>query len=359
MIKTPSGELSFPKDMPPTTVMEVCGTHTFQAAKYALRQLLPPQLELISGPGCPVCVTCGADIALAAAIARLRNVTLYSFGDMLRVPFGDGESLMRLRGSGADVRIALSPMDALRAAISEPEREIVYFAVGFETTAPLTAATLIRAREAGVKNFSVISAHKTMPNALKALLKGNKRTNALLCPGHVAVITGANAFEFVPLELNMAGAISGFEPQEMLFALKTLAALCAQGRKELVNCYERAVSSGGNKAARDIMNEALAPSDAVWRGLGAIAGSGLELREEFKRFDARGKFLSAREAAAIASSSSNTDGGERRGCKCAQILRGEKRPDECPLFKKQCTPDNPLGPCMVSSEGACSAWLKC
>ncbi len=347
------------RDMPDTTVMEVCGTHTHAVARYALKQLLPPNMRLISGPGCPVCVTHESDIALAAALAKLENAALYSFGDMLRVPFSGGETL---RECGGGVRIALSPMDAFKAAKNEPERQIIWFAVGFETTAPLTAAMLRRARAENVENLSVLSAHKTMPAALKSLLGGAGTTHALLCPGHVAVITGADAFRFVPDELGLAAAVSGFEPEEILLALTQIAKMRASGRVELENCYGAAVTSEGNAVARAIMNEVFAPSDAVWRGLGGIAGSGLEIRDEYAIFNAKKRFFSAKDGLfgagdefSGARKGFNINADAHGGCACASILRGEKRPEECGLFGRACTPDAPKGPCMVASEGACAA----
>ncbi len=365
------------RNMPDTTVMEVCGTHTRAVARYALKQLLPKNMRLISGPGCPVCVTDDADIALAAALAGMPSTTLYSFGDMLRVPFSGTQSVPfggtqsvpfggTLRECGADIRVALSPMDALAAAKNEPERQIIWFAVGFETTAPLTAAMLMRARADNVKNLSVLSTHKTMPAALKGLLNGTSTTHALLCPGHVAVTTGADAFAFVPDELGLAAAVSGFEPEEILLSLTELAKMRACGHAELKNCYSAAVTKEGNTVARAVMNEVFMPADAVWRGLGEIAGSGLEIREEFATFDAKKRFydvknglLGALRGFSGARKGFNIDaatrGVKQSGCACADILRGEMQPEQCRLFGCACTPDAPKGPCMVSMEGACAA----
>ncbi len=302
-------------------------------------------MRLISGPGCPVCVTDSAVLVSALALARTPGVTLYSFGDMLRVPVAGGDRLLRARALGADVRVALSPMDALEAALREPRRQIVWLAVGFETTAPLTAAMLQSARESGVSNLTALCAHKTMPAALTALLKGNPRVQALLCPGHVAVITGAEAFRFVPDALGLPGAVSGFEPRDMLAALLALARMRASGRAELVNCYPSVVTARGNAGAQALMAEVFAPCAARWRGLGEIAESGLALAGAYRAFDARGRFdlPEARSAP------------EPSGCRCAAILRGECAPADCPLFGSGCTPENPTGPCMVSSEGACAA----
>ena len=331
-------------DIPPTTVMEVCGTHTNAIARFGLRQLLPPGMRLISGPGCPVCVTDGTDLAAALFLAHMPGVAVYSFGDMLRVPAA-GDSLLRARELGADVRIATSPMDALEAALSETDKEIVWLGVGFETTAPMTAALLLRAREAGVGNLSVLCAHKTMPAALRSLLRDNQRVDALLCPGHVAAITGAEDFRFVPEELRMPAVVAGFEPEEIALALLQIARMRQRGQVELANCYPAAVSAEGTPAAKALLEMVFEPVSARWRGLGEIAGSGLGLRREFAGFDARRRF----------DLPEFPPGEDAAGCRCADLLRGEAEPRQCPLFGRGCTPDRPAGPCMVSAEGACAA----
>lgn len=333
--------------MPSTTVMEVCGTHTQSVARYALRQLLPPNLRLISGPGCPVCVTDDGDVAAALRLARQPGVTLLSFGDMLRVPLAGGDSLLRARERGADVRLATSPMDALRVAREEPARQVVWFAVGFETTAPLTAALLRRARAENAPNLTVLCAHKTMPQALRTLLQGSRHVQALLCPGHVAAITGAEAFRFVPGELGLPAAVSGFSPQEILSALLSLAHMRVSGKAELCNAYPAAVSGRGNQTAQELLAEVFVPCEARWRGLGSIAESGLTLNDAYAGFDARLRFGLPREPA--------SPSREPAGCRCAAILRGECGPSDCPLFGRGCTPERPAGPCMVSAEGACAA----
>ena len=335
-------------NMPPTTVMEVCGTHTQSVARYALRQLLPPNLRLISGPGCPVCVTDDGDIARALWLTRQPGVTLLSFGDMLRVPVSGGDSLLRARERGADVRLATSPMDALRVARAEPGHQIVWLAVGFETTAPLTAALLARARADDVRNLTVLCAHKTMPSALLALLRGNRRVQALLCPGHVAAITGAEAFRFVPNALYLPAVVAGFTPTNILAALLEIVRMRVAGVAELRNAYPSAVTARGNRTAQALLAEVFAPCSARWRGLGVIDDSGLALRPAFADFDALARFAPPLPAPAAPGTA----------CRCADILRGECRPAECPLFGKACTPDGPAGPCMVSAEGACaSAYL--
>ena len=329
--------------LPQTTIMEVCGTHTHAIRRHGIRQLLPPNIRLVSGPGCPVCVTAEEDIALAFALAKRPDVTLFCFGDMMRVPCGD-ESLLSLLLRGADVRIALSPLDALAFAKEHPAREVVWYGVGFETTTPHTAALLERAKRENVKNLSVFCAHKTMPNALRALLGENSQVDALLCPGHVSSITGADAFRFLPEELRLPAAISGFAAEELLVAILALAAMRKSGHPALVNAYPRVVKSGPNETARALVAAWFAPCDAVWRGLGAIPQSGLSLLPEHAAFDAVRRF--ALEPVSVP---------HRSACRCGDVLRGGIEPTQCPLFGKACVPQHPLGACMVSSEGACAA----
>lgn len=333
-----------------TTVMEVCGTHTHAIARQGLCKLLPPNLRLVSGPGCPVCVTDAEDIRLALALARLPGTVLFSFGDMLRVPVlgpkGEADSLYRAKGLGSEVRMALSPMDALAYAQEHPCKDVIWFGVGFETTAPHTAALILKARERGVKNLSVLCAHKTMPAALLSLLWADGAVDGLLCPGHVAVITGAEAFDFLPRQLGLCAAIAGFEAGEIGLALAQIAKLRKRGIPALVNCYPQAVTAGGNPSAQALLAQVFVPCGAKWRGLGEIPGSGLALGGEFGTWDARLRFGLSPEGA-----------GEEclRACRCADVLRGAIPPRGCSLFGSACNPDTPYGPCMVSAEGACSA----
>jgi hydrogenase expression/formation protein HypD len=268
---------------------------------------------------------------------------------MLRVPVmdvqGEADSLYRARERGSDVRITVSPMDALAYARANPSKQVVWFGVGFETTAPHTAALVRRARERGIDNLSVLCAHKTMPAALTALLSDNHGIDALLLPGHVAVITGADAFAFVPQTLCLPAAISGFEAEEITAALCMIASIRKSGAPALVNAYPGAVTAEGNTAAQALMREVFAPCAASWRGLGEIKDSGLALRAEFAQYDARNCF----------DISKDTETERPTACRCAEVLRGAVSPRECPLFGKACAPDTPYGPCMVSSEGACSA----
>ena len=334
------------RDLPPITIMEVCGTHTHAIRRYGIRQLLPQQIRLVSGPGCPVCVTAEENIALALALSKLHNVALFCFGDMMRVPCGD-ESLSLLASRGANVRIALSPMDALAYAKAHPSIEVIWYGVGFETTTPHTAALLEAADQDGVENLSVLSAHKTMPGALKALLGGKTNVDALLCPGHVAAMTGAEAFRFVPDLLHLPAAISGFEPEELLLALLALVTMLKSGNPDLINAYPRAVSREGNAAARALVEEWFTPCPAIWRGLGIIPNSGLVLRPKYANRDAILRFSPQPEMVRSHSA-----------CRCADVLRGSIEPSECALFGKACLPEHPLGACMVSSEGACAAYYQ-
>ena len=332
--------------LPQTTIMEVCGTHTHAIRRHGIRQLLPPNIRLVSGPGCPVCVTAEEDIALALALAKQPNTTLYCFGDMMRVPCGN-DSLLQQLSRGADVRIALSPLDALTYAKEHPAREVVWYGVGFETTTPHTAALLENAKRENIKNLSVFSAHKTMPNALRALLSKDSRVDALLCPGHVSSITGADAFRFLPEELHLPAAISGFEAEELLVAILALVKMRKSGNAALINAYPRVVKSSPNETARALVDAWFAPCDALWRGLGMIPQSGLSLLPEHAQYDAFKRFALQPVAIPV-----------RNACRCGDVLRGEIEPSECPLFGKACLPQHPLGACMVSSEGACAAYYQ-
>ena len=333
----------------PLTLMEVCGTHTMQIARFGVKGLLPPEIRLVSGPGCPVCVTGQALISQALAIAALPGLIFTSFGDMLRVPAGE-QSLQRARDLGADVRIVLSPLDALALAKANPSRQVVFFAVGFETTAPLTAAMLVQAQAQQVTNISVIPGHKTMPQALRALLKEAEGIGGLICPGHVAAMVGAEAFRFLPEELGQPAAVAGFEPLDILLAVDALDQMAAKGEPGLVNCYPRAVRAQGNSRALALLEQVFQPVDARWRGLGLIPGSGLGLKPRYAQYDALIRF-----APDIAGHETAKD---HPGCRCGQVLRGELAPEECPLFAKACTPASPAGACMVSSEGGCAAAYK-
>jgi hydrogenase expression/formation protein HypD len=330
----------------PATIMEVCGTHTMAAARFGLKSLLPPHVGLISGPGCPVCVTAQVDLDAFLALGQEPQTTLTSFGDMLRVP-GSHASLEGLRAQGAEVRVVYSPLDAVELARQTPEKQVVFFGVGFETTMPATALAIQTAAGYGLDNFSVWCVHKTMPAALKALLaSGEVRVSGLLCPGHVTTIIGAAAYDFIPADFGLPCAVTGFEPVDMLLGIESILRQLKEGQARVDNVYTRAAKIPANPRARELLAEVFAPEDAAWRGLGVIPGSGARIREEYARFDARSRFPQVWERLTTPPPSP---------CRCGEVLRGVLRPGQCPLFAQRCTPAQPLGPCMVSAEGACAA----
>ena len=330
-------------------LMEVCGTHTMSIARAGIKSLLPEGTELLSGPGCPVCVTPAAAIDAVLSLTAEPGVIVTSYGDMLRVPGSrPGDSLARRRALGAQVELVYSPVDALEIARQNPDKEVVFLGVGFETTAPGTAAAVLTAREQGIGNFSVWSMLKTVEPALRALLRQEDfAVQGFLCPGHVATIIGAEAFRFLPEEYRIPAVVGGFEPEEILRALYLLLRQLAEGEPRLENAYTRAVSAAGNRLAQRVMEECFEPRRDLWRGLGEIEGSGLGWREEFAAYDAEKKFDLSYD---------NTEGPT--GCRCGDVICGRCRPESCPLFGKRCTPEDPVGPCMVSSEGACAAAYK-
>jgi len=333
----------------PATLMEVCGTHTMAAARFGLKSLLPPGVELISGPGCPVCVTGQSDLDAFLALGTEPGVVLASFGDMLRVP-GTHTSLEGLRAQGAEVRVVYSPLDAVELARQTPHKHLVFFGVGFETTMPATALAIQTAARFDLDNFSVCCVHKTMPAALKALLSsGEVRVSGLLCPGHVTTIIGTRAFDFIPAEFGLPCAVTGFEPVDMLLGIESLLRQLKEGKPGVDNVYTRAVSLSANPQARELLATVFAPEDAAWRGLGTIPGSGVRIRDPYARFDARARFPQVWERLTPPPPSP---------CRCGEVLRGVLSPMGCPLFGATCTPAQPLGPCMVSTEGACAAAFR-
>jgi hydrogenase expression/formation protein HypD len=324
------------------TFMEVCGTHTVSIARSGLKSLLPPGLRLVSGPGCPVCVTPPGEIERAIAAARRDGITLCTFGDMLRVPGTDG-SLESARSAGADVRVLFSPRDALELAAQNRDREVVFVGVGFETTVPTFAAALLEARERSVGNFSLLCSFRLVPPALRAVLEAGPNVDGFILPGHVSVVIGPEPYAFLA-EAGRGAVITGFEPLDVLLGVKMLAEQLCRGEPRVELAYRRAVRSEGNLRAREILERVFESADADWRGLGRLPASGLELREDFSDFDAAGRLgLTVPPAA------------EPKGCRCAEVLLGKIAPRECALFGAGCTPENPVGPCMVSSEGSCAA----
>jgi hydrogenase expression/formation protein HypD len=328
----------------PVRLMEVCGTHTMAIFRAGLRSLLPENVRLLSGPGCPVCVTPMGYVDAAVELSRRPGVTVTTFGDMVRVP-GTESSLERERGRGADVRIVYSPLDALRLAQERPDRKVVFLGVGFETTAPATAITLLEARRRGAGNFLLFSAHKVVPPALRALLASDTvALDGFILPGHVSVVLGAAPYEFIPKEYRRTAVITGFEPLDILQAILMLLRQISEGRPRIEIQYSRVVRPEGNLAARRAMAECFEPCDTEWRGLGVLPGSGLSVREEFGAHDA-----------VRALGLKTPEGREPAGCRCGEVLRGLIEPEECPLFGARCTPAAPVGACMVSSEGTCAA----
>jgi hydrogenase expression/formation protein HypD len=331
----------------PYKLMEICGTHTVAIFRLGLRQLLPSTIQLISGPGCPVCVTANEDIDRAIWLARQPQVIITTFGDLVRVP-GSASSLNTERSKGADVRIVYASFDALQIARDHPEHQVVFLGIGFETTAPTVAAAVKQAAEQGLDNFTVFSAHKLLPPAMRALLEAEDlRLDGFLCPGHVSTIIGAVAYQEVVTRYHIPCVVTGFEPLDLLQGIYMLVDQLENGRAEVLNQYRRAVSWEGNVAARRLLSEVFEPADATWRGLGPIPESGLKLRPDWEKYDATKRFLMP-----------NIQVREHLGCRCGEVLRGVMVPPECGLFRRVCTPENPVGPCMVSSEGTCGAYYR-
>lgn len=331
----------------PVKIMEVCGTHTVSIAKNGLRGVMPEWLTLLSGPGCPVCVTANRDIDSAVAIAQLPDVIVTTFGDMMKVP-GSHSSLAREKAAGRDVRIVYSPLDAIALAEREPGKQVVFVAVGFETTVPLIAATILRARDAGLTNFSVFSSHKTVPDALGALVNDpDVQVDAFLLPGHVSTIIGSEPYRFLAEKYGVPGVITGFEPIDMLQGIWMLVEQLKSGRAEIEIAYRRGVEPRGNERAMEMVDQVFEPIDSDWRGIGVIPGTGLGIRDEFSAFDAEKRF-----------DFELPEPKEIKGCQCGDVLRGILLPFECKLFSKGCTPEHPIGPCMVSSEGSCAAYYR-
>jgi hydrogenase expression/formation protein HypD len=331
----------------PLKLMEVCGTHTVEIFRHGIRGLIPRTISLLSGPGCPVCVTSIHDVDVAIAIAKRPEVILVTFGDMMRVP-GGKQSLIEARSEGADVRVMYSPMDALKLAQTDTGRQVVFFATGFETTSPLIAATVYEANRLGVQNFSIFSSHKLVPPALKALLDSpDVKVDGFIMPGHVSTIIGKQPYAFVAEHYHIPCVITGFEANEIIEGILMIARQIAQQRSEVEIQYRNVVKEEGNPKALALLGKVFEPMDAYWRGIGVIPASGLKLRANYAAFDAVARF--APEV---------SDQPEPELCSCGDILRGVKIPTECPLFGSGCTPDSPVGPCMVSTEGSCAAYYK-
>lgn len=334
-------------DLPPVRFMEVCGTHTVAICRHGIRDLLPESITLTSGPGCPVCVTSTGEIDTFIAAARKPNVIIATFGDLMRVP-GSSSTLLQEKSQGADVRMVYSPLDALDLARKHPDKLVVFLSVGFETTTPTVAAAILTAAEENRANFTILTANKLVPPVLDALLSDSEiALSGLICPGHVSIMLGAGAYRPFAAKYKVPMVIAGFEPVDILEAVFRLSRMIQEGRVEVETGYQRAVNEDGNQQAMGIMQKVFKPADTVWRGLGRIANSGQTLRNAYKQFDATDRLsLVAQEVP------------DPKGCDCGRVLRSVIMPSDCRLFGTACTPEHPIGPCMVSSEGSCGAHYR-
>lgn len=328
-------------------LMEVCGTHTVSIFRHGIRSLIPSNIKLLSGPGCPVCVTPVEDIDRMLYIVRHPNVILTTFGDMMRVPGSDG-SLYKAKAEGVDVRMVYSPLDALKIARENKDKKVVFFAVGFETTSPLIAATLFEADRNSIENFYIYSVHKLVPPALEVLVNTEElKLDGFILPGHVSTIIGSKPYEFIPSKYKKACVITGFDADDILQAIAMLLKQIIDNDPKIEIQYKDAVKPEGNPKAVEFIYRYFEPVDSNWRGIGVISESGLKLKKEYSYRDAERIF-----------DIPHLQSKEPRGCQCGLVLRGVKLPPECPLFGKICTPENPVGACMVSSEGSCAAYYK-
>ena len=339
-------------------IMEVCGTHTQSFFRFGLYRLLPQNLRLIAGPGCPVCVSHQDYIDKAIALAKLKDTIILTFGDMLRVP-GTVSNLEKQRAKGSDVRILYSALDSLKIARHNPQKKVIFLAVGFETTAPTIALSIIQALKENLKNLFFFSSLKLIPPAMDYLVKDKRlNLNGFLCPGHVSTIIGTKPYEFIPKRYKIGCCIAGFEPLDILEGIYLLMQQIIKKRPRVVNQYKRVVTKEGNLKAQKVVSSVFNVCDVSWRGLGKIPGSGLKLKDKFVQFDAEKIFPLNYELRHASLSRRGITNYRLRKCKCGDILRGLIVPDECPLFRKACSPQHPYGPCMVSIEGACNAHYR-
>jgi len=330
-------------------IMEVCGTHTMNFCRFGLKDLLPERLHFIPGPGCPVCVSHQNYIDAAIRLSRRDDVIIVTFGDMLRVP-GTASSLEKERARGGHIRVVYSPLDTLKIARLNPGKKAVFLAVGFETTAPTIALSIIQAKKEKIKNASFFTSLKLMPPVMRHLLNDERlNLSGFLCPGHVSSIIGIKPYEFIPRDFAVPCCVAGFEPLDILEGILMLLKQIKQNKPAVDNQYSRVVKAKGNLEARKIISRVFSPSGAYWRGMGKIPDSGLKIRKEFQAFDTERVF-------ALKPPTANRQPPTK--CKCADVLKGLILPKECPLFAKACAPDKPLGPCMVSVEGACNAYYR-
>ena len=328
------------------TLMEFCGTHTVAIFRHGLKTLLPDNIKLVSGPGCPVCVTSRADIDRILALCDVPSAIIATYGDMMKVP-GSSMNLSERRARGADVRVVYSSYDALALARKHPDRKVFFIGIGFETTAPATAAAVLKAAETGLENFHVLSLHKLTPPVVGALLKDGTEVDGFLCPGHVCAIIGARPLEPVARDWKKPCVVAGFEPGDVLQAILMLVQQLEAGESRVDIEYARGVSYEGNTNALATMKRVFDTAGSEWRGIGNVDHTGLVLRDEFRHLDAS-PFIGKEIKAAP----------DPPGCKCGDVLRGRISPPDCPLFRKVCTPERPVGPCMVSSEGSCATYYQ-
>jgi hydrogenase expression/formation protein HypD len=339
----------------PVVLMEVCGTHTVAIRRSGLRSLLPERVRLVSGPGCPVCVTSEGVVDTLVLLAGREGVVLATFGDMVRVP-GSRSSLEEEKAGGARVAVVYSVLEALDLARRRPDETVVFAAVGFETTAPGTAVALRMAREEGLRNFAVLSAHKWIVPAMAALLAGGEvRIDGFLCPGHVSVVIGSRAYEPLADRHKRPCVVAGFTAEQVLAGVSAILGQLAAGQARVENVYPEAVRPEGNPEALRRIEEVFERDDTVWRGLGRIAASGMALRPAYADFDAVRRLDLAWPPAEPAPILVGGTGADEHGCRCGDVIRGALEPHDCPLFGTRCTPAHPVGPCMVSREGSCQA----
>lgn len=332
----------------PVRLMEVCGTHTVAIFRQGIRDLLPDGIILLSGPGCPVCVTAVRDVDTAMAVSMQTDVVLTTFGDMMRVPGSKG-SLFNAKAKGGDVRVVYSPLDALRIAQENSCKKVVFFATGFETTSPLVAGTILEAERNGADNFYIYSVHKTVPPALNTLLdSGDVRVDGFILPGHVSTVIGSLPYSFIASTYGKPSVITGFDASDIISGIMMILEQLASGRADVEIQYKKVVRKEGNPKAVSVLYKCFEADDAYWRGIGTIPMSGLKLKEEFRHRDYKAVF--------------NIDvpavDDHATACSCGDVLKGVKVPTDCKLFGKSCTPERPVGPCMVSSEGSCAAYYK-
>jgi hydrogenase expression/formation protein HypD len=331
----------------PVSLMEVCGTHTMAIYRHGIKSILPPSLKLLSGPGCPVCVTPNRYLDYAIALSRQDGVIITTFGDMLNVP-GSSSSLVRERAAGADIRTVYSPLDALAIAQKNPDKKIIFLAVGFETTSPTIAGTIIEAQQRNVSNFFISCAHKRIPPAMQLLVEDPElHIDGFICPAHVSAIIGSAAYEFLASDYDKPCVITGFEPLDVLQGILMLLQQIADKKPRVETQYSRVVKHQGNTTALKLVAEVFVTSESYWRGLGLVPQSGLALSDAYARYDAGSVFTVSAE-----------EEREHSGCLCGEVIKGKREPEACGLFRNICTPVNPVGPCMVSQEGTCATHYK-